>query len=107
RTLEPQGTAAWTAAFPSPTGVSAHPKVDEATGELLVFGYGKEHPYIHLGIVDAEGALVRSVDVELPGPRLPHDMAFTEHYAILNDLPLYWDPDLLAQGHHLPRYFAD
>ena len=42
-----------------------------------------------------------------PGPRLPHDMAFTEQYAILNDLPLFWDPDLLAQGVHLPRFFPD
>ncbi len=34
-------------------------------------------------------------------------MAFTEHYAILNDFPLFWDPQLLAQGVHLPRYFPD
>ena len=107
RTLEQQGKAAWTAGFPSPTGVSAHPKVDEHTGELLVFGYGKERPYLHLGVVSASGELVRTVEVELPGPRLPHDMAFTEHYAILNDLPLFWDPDLLAQGVHLPRFFPD
>jgi carotenoid cleavage dioxygenase-like enzyme len=107
RTLEQQGKAAWAAGFPSPTGVSAHPKVDEATGELLVFGYGKEWPYLHLGIVSAEGELLRTIDVELPGPRLPHDMAFTEHYAILNDLPLFWDPVLLAQGVHLPRFFPD
>ena len=38
------------------------------------------------------------VDVPLPGPRLPHDMAFTENYAILNDCPLFWDAELLAQG---------
>ena len=40
--------------------------------------------------------LVHYVDVPLPGPRLPHDMAFTENYAILNDFPLFWDPELLA-----------
>ncbi len=57
--------------------------------------------------MSAAGELVHSIDVELPGPRLPHDMAFTEHYAILNDLPLFWDPDLLAQGVHLPRFFPD
>lgn len=107
RTLEQHGKATWASSFPSPTGISAHPKVDQRTGELLVFGYGKEHPYLHLGIVSAEGALERSVAVELPGPRLPHDMAFTEHYAILNDLPLFWDPDLLAGGIHLPRFFPD
>jgi len=39
-----------------------------------------------------------------PAPRLPHDMAFTENYVILNDFPLFWDPDLLAHDVHLPRF---
>ena len=30
-------------------------------------------------------------------------MAFTENYAILNDCPLFWDPELLAQGRCTPR----
>jgi carotenoid cleavage dioxygenase-like enzyme len=106
-TLATEGKAPWAADFPSPTGISAHAKLDEHTGELLVFGYGKEWPYLHFGIVAADGTLTHSVEVELPGPRLPHDMAFTEHYAILNDLPLFWDPELLAQGVHLPRFFPD
>ena len=41
--------------------------------------------------------LVHYIDVPLPGPRLPHDMAFTENYAILNDFPLFWDPELLER----------
>jgi carotenoid cleavage dioxygenase-like enzyme len=106
-TLAAEGKAAWAGDFPSPTGVSAHPKLDERTGELLVFGYGKEAPYLHYGVVGADGRLEHSIDVPLPGPRLPHDMAFTEHYAILNDLPQFWDPELLGQGIHLPRFFPD
>lgn len=107
RSLDTTGKAPWATSFPSPTGVSAHPKLDERTGELLVFGYGKEAPYLHYGVVDPKGQLVHSIDVPLPGPRLPHDMAFTENYAILNDLPLFWDPELLAQGVHVPTYFPD
>ncbi len=106
-TLADEGKAPWTAAFPSPTGVSAHTKLDERTGELLVFGYGKEAPYLHYGVVDPAGELVHAIDVPLPGPRLPHDMAFTEHYAIFNDLPLYWAPELLAQGVHVPTWYPD
>jgi carotenoid cleavage dioxygenase len=34
-------------------------------------------------------------------------MAFTENYAILNDLPLFWDPEMLAQGLHVPAFFPD
>ena len=62
---------------------------------------------MHYGVVDAHHELVHWIDVPLPGPRLPHDMAFTEHYAILNDCPLFWDADLLAQGAHVPRFRTD
>jgi carotenoid cleavage dioxygenase-like enzyme len=41
------------------------------------------------------------------GPRLPHDMAFTERYTILNDLPLFWDPSLLDKGVHRARLHRD
>ena len=34
-------------------------------------------------------------------------MAFTEHFAILNDCPMYWDPDLLAKGVHAVRFHPD
>ncbi len=88
-------------------GISAHTKVDERTGEMLVFNYGKQAPYMHYGVVSPAGRLVHWVPVPLPGPRLPHDMAFTENYSILNDFPLFWDPSLLADDIHLPRYFPD
>ena len=61
-------------------------------------------------MVDADDKLVHYIDVPLPGPRLPHDMAFTEHYAILNDLPLFWDPRAARPGHArapLPPRHAD
>ena len=34
-------------------GVSAHTKVDEATGELLFFSYCRDAPYLHYGVVNA------------------------------------------------------
>ena len=102
-TLEQQGAEPWV----PEGGISAHTKVDERTGEMLVFNYGKEAPYMHYGVVSPAGQLVHWVDVPLPGPRLPHDMAFTENYSILNDFPLFWDPSLLPQDIHLPRFFRD
>jgi carotenoid cleavage dioxygenase len=62
---------------------------------------------MHYGVVDRNRRLVHYVPVELPGPRLPHDMAFTDHYAILNDLPLFWDPEALRHGAHAVRFFQD
>ncbi len=38
RTLDDLGTTTWGGRFPA-EGVSAHPKVDEHTGELLFFNY--------------------------------------------------------------------
>jgi len=105
-TLEAEGKEDFAGAFPA-LGVSAHPKIDENNGEMLFFNYGAEAPYMHYGVVDASGALAHYVDVPLPGPRLPHDMAFTENYAILNDCPMFWDPKLLAEGHHAPRFYPE
>jgi carotenoid cleavage dioxygenase-like enzyme len=105
-TLAPLGTSSWGGRFPA-WGVSAHPKLDERTGELLWFSYSKEAPYLKYGVLDAAGRLVHETDVPLPGPRLPHDMAFTEHFAILNDFPVFWDPALLAQGLHRPRMYRE
>jgi carotenoid cleavage dioxygenase len=98
-TLETEGVAHW-----GPLdGVSAHPKVDERTGELMFFNYSTHAPYMHYGVVDAQNHLIHYRPVPLPGPRLPHDMAFTENYAILNDLPLFWDADALQLNAHVVR----
>lgn len=106
RTLEGLGKESWHGRFPA-EGVSAHPKVDENTGELLFFNYGTDAPYMHYGVISPEGELAHYVDVPLPGPRLPHDMAFTTRYAIVNDCPMFWDPDALASGHYATRFFPE
>lgn len=106
RTLEDQGTTDWGGRFPA-EGVSAHPKLDEHTGELLFFNYTVDAPYMHYGVVSREGDLTTYIDVPLPGPRLPHDMAFTENWSILNDLPLFWDPDALAEGYYSNKFRRD
>jgi carotenoid cleavage dioxygenase-like enzyme len=54
-------------------------------------------------VLDRAGRPVHETAVPLPGPRLPHDMCFTEHFAILNDLPLFWDAAGLAKGSYRPR----
>ncbi|MBB3033705.1 carotenoid oxygenase family protein [Alteriqipengyuania lutimaris] len=90
-TLDNEGVAPWVPI----DGISAHPKVDEATGELLFFNYSKHPPYMHYGVVDADGKLKTYIPVPLPGPRLPHDMTFSANWAILNDLPVFWDAELM------------
>lgn len=102
-TLEQLGTEDWV----PEGGISAHPKVDERTGELMFFNYTKEAPYQHYGVVDKHNKLVHYTPIPLPGPRLPHDMAFSENYSILIDLPMFWNEELLANDTHHVQYHPD
>ncbi|WP_417469070.1 carotenoid oxygenase family protein [Maricaulis sp.] len=102
-TLEQFGTESWVPL----DGISAHPKVDEATGELLFFNYSTHAPYMHYGVVGPDNKLKHYIPIPLPGPRLPHDMAFSKNYSIFADLPLFWDPAALANGRHATRFHRD
>ena len=99
-TLEQQGVLPWVSESPELKGwgVSAHTKIDGNTGEMLFFSYATEAPYLRYGIVGADGLLKHTQEIPVPGSRLPHDMAFTKDYAILNDCPLYWEPELMERG---------
>ena len=83
--------------------ISAHSRVDERTGEFMFFAYGNTAPFMHYGVMGADGELKTLIPVALPGPRLPHDMAITQNYSVLHDFPLVNDPDALAAG----RYSLD
>jgi len=87
-------------------GFSAHPKVDEHTGELMFFDYYHSRPHMSYGVVDASGKAKHQTLIELPGARLPHDMAITENYSILHDLPVYNDEEAFRAGRHKIRFDA-
>ncbi len=80
--------------------VMAHPKADDATGELMWFDYGNRDPLLRYGVVGASGRVEHEVSIDLPGPRLPHDMAITANWSILMDLPLVQDTVAARQGRH-------
>jgi carotenoid cleavage dioxygenase len=103
-TLETIGPAAW---GKDVGGVSAHTKVDPATGELMFFRYGPRAPFLSYGVVDAAGALTHHTDVDLPGPRLPHDMAITRNHSILMDLPVFYTPEALTLKRWLVGFYPE
>ena len=88
----------WSGAFPFDWGVSAHPKVDDAhrRAAVLQLRQGGAVHALRRRRRRTTSSCTTSTS-PLPGPRLPHDMAFTENYAILNDFPLFWDPKLLQR----------
>lgn len=80
-------------------GCAAHPKVCPRTGELVFFGFSLvRRPYYAFGVVSPEGELVHAVELDLPAPRVPHDIAITERYVVILDLPLGYDPEALRAG---------
>ncbi|UTW53988.1 carotenoid oxygenase family protein [Kordiimonas sp. SCSIO 12610] len=99
-TLDHLGIEAWTPI----DGISAHPKVDEATGEMMFFNYTEHAPFMHYGVVDAKNKLQHYIPINVNGPCMPHDMAFSKNYSILNELPMAWIPEMLEQGIYMPRY---
>lgn len=86
QTLETIRTESFNGALPG--NMSAHSKTDPETGELVFFDYALYEPKMWTGTVSAEGTLTQFQEIELPGPRLPHDMGMTENYVILHDLPV-------------------
>jgi carotenoid cleavage dioxygenase-like enzyme len=80
-----------------PRHVSAHSKMDPVTGEFLFFDYALYEPWMSCGVVDKNNNLQNFKTIELPGPRLPHDMAFTQNYMILHDLPVVFTEQAIRQ----------
>ncbi|MCH2169734.1 carotenoid oxygenase family protein [Myxococcota bacterium] len=89
--------------------VSAHPKVDPRTGELVYFTLSDfEPPFMRYGVVSREGELVHEIPIDLPGPRAPHDITITEHHSILHDFPFFHDTTVLREhGYRVARFHRD
>ena len=83
--------------------MSAHPKVDRKTGELIAFGYelfpedgSKNH--LKYSLFDEKNQLKNKLEIPISGPVMIHDIAITEQYVVFNDLPMEFRPDSLVKG---------
>jgi carotenoid cleavage oxygenase len=93
--LETRGRYDFVGALRSP--MTAHPKLDPGTGELLFFGVDfLGPPYLRLHVVDPAGRLVRTTPVDIPAATMMHDFAITRRHVVFMDLPVVYDLDLLA-----------
>ncbi len=85
--------------------MTAHPKVDPRTGEMMFIDFNVyRRPYLQYGVIGADGTLAHRAPIEIPGPRFFHDIAITEHFTILLDLPLVWHTGRMQKGQRL-AYF--
>lgn len=78
--------------------MTAHPRLDPRTGEMLMFGYSLFEPYLRYHVVEADGTLSHSVDLDLPAPVMIHDMVMTEHHAVFLDSPYVFDLANIGTG---------
>jgi carotenoid cleavage dioxygenase len=78
--------------------MTAHPKEDPATGELVFFGYSPIAPYLRVHSATAEGELTWSTEVELPGPVMMHDFVITATRVVIFDLPAVFDLQAMLAG---------
>ena len=87
--------------------VSAHAKVDPRTGEFVYFDYGPTPPYMSYGVVSPDGLVTHHTEIDIPGARMPHDMAITENHSIVMDLPLVVDEASARAGRHRLEFLGD
>lgn len=100
--------------------MTAHPKVDPETGEMLFFGYNadgllSEHMSFH--VVDRDGNLVRSETFRAPYAAMVHDFMVTREHVLFPIMPLIgsmeramaggpayaWEPDKGVHIGIMPR----
>jgi carotenoid cleavage dioxygenase len=88
------------------TAMTAHPKLCPRTGALHFFGYSYQPPFLTYHRAEANGQLVQSTVIDVPGPTMIHDFAITERYVVFMDLPVVFDL-ALAQAGRMPYRWSD
>jgi len=81
--------------------MTAHPKIDRATGEMLFISNSPQPPYLSYFRVSPQGELTHTEAVEGPGPSVIHDFAVTRSHVV------FIDPSVtLQEGSPLPFPYA-
>lgn len=98
-TLETKGAWDFGGKYQGP--MTAHPKLDPKTGEMLFFGYmaaGPGTPDISYQVVDASGKLTRSEMFKAPYASMVHDFITTDEHVIFPIFPATIDVERIMKG---------
>jgi len=77
---------------------TAHPKLCPVTGEMIAFGYGFVPPFLTYHRVSADGQLVQSEPIEVPGSTMMHDFGMSENHVVFMDFPVVFKPEMAEGG---------
>jgi carotenoid cleavage dioxygenase len=73
-------------------GYTAHPKRDPDTAELHAVSYSMlRGNTVQYSVIGADGRARRTVDIEVAGSPMMHDMSLTERHVVFYDLPVTFD----------------
>jgi carotenoid cleavage dioxygenase-like enzyme len=103
-----------------PLGTCAHPKIDPVSGDMVVFRYDLQPPYLTWAVVGADGTVARPATPieEVERGYMVHDFAITERHAVFvlgpgvldlqaaisSGSPLQWRPELGTRVVVVPRH---
>ncbi len=82
----------------APDIMTAHPKEDPDTGELLGFGYSPMAPWMVYHVVGADGHVKRSDVVDAPFPNMMHDFVTTSEHVLFPHHPAIFDFERMAEN---------
>lgn len=98
-TLETIGTSTFDGRYSGP--MTAHPKIDDRTGEMLFFGYmagGPGSPDISFTVVDRDGKVTRTETFKGPYASMVHDFAITDRHVVFPLFPATIDVQRIMKG---------
>ena len=87
--------------------MTAHPRIDPATGELLFFGYNVMEPYLTYMRADAKGNMLQVEPIEITGPSMIHDFAVTDNYVVFMEMQVRFSWMSAIAGSGLPFKWDD
>jgi carotenoid cleavage dioxygenase-like enzyme len=73
--------------------MTAHPKIDPATGRMHFFGYEILEPAMTYYATDTQGRIVTATKIGLDAPTMIHDFAVTDREAVWWVGPVVFGPD--------------
>ena len=78
--------------------MTAHPKIDPVTGEMIFFGYSPMPPYLQYYVADRDGKITHHAVIDIPNPVMMHDFVVTRNYTIFLDSPVIFDVEAMFRG---------
>ena len=90
-----------------PGNMTAHPRIDPITGELLFFGYDVKEPYMTYMRADANGKMLQVEPITMSGPSMVHDFAVTDEYVVFMEMQVVFSWFSAVSGSGLPFKWDD